>query len=154
MSNLAKEREIFESYLRQKGLKLTKQRQEILDTFLKTEKHLSTEELYRNVNERNPSIGLATVFRTLKLLAQADIAQEIVLGKTMKFEHKYGHRHHDHLICIECSGLIEAVNSKIEKLQNSLCRKFGFTPLKHKLQIFGICKSCQAKAKGGEIKKS
>jgi len=143
---MAKEKEIFIDFLKSKGLKLTKQREQILAVFLKTEKHLSVEELYDIVKRQDSTIGQATVFRTLKLLCEADIACQIELGdRRVRFEHKYGHGHHDHLICIKCDGLIEAMDPQIEKLQNVLCKRFGFRPVSHKLQIFGICRKCSQK---------
>jgi Fur family ferric uptake transcriptional regulator len=141
---MTKEYTIFLNFLKARGLKLTKQRERILDCFLKTEKHITTEGLYNIVRKKDSSIGQATVFRTLKLMAEADIANQTYLGdKTVKFEHKYGHKHHDHIICVKCSKLVEAMNPEIEKLQDNLCKKFGFIPLNHRLQIFGICKNCR-----------
>ncbi|NQT75191.1 MAG: transcriptional repressor [Candidatus Omnitrophica bacterium] len=135
---------MFISYLKKKDLKLTDQRKIILDVFLKTERHLSVEDLYNIAKKKDSSIGQATVFRTLKLLREADIAKEVDLGdgKT-RYEHKYGHEHHDHLVCLECGRSIEAVDSKIERLQDGLCRKHGFLPQRHKMEIFGICKKCR-----------
>ena len=140
------EKIIFVDFLKKKGLKLTRQREVILEVFLKTEKHLSVEDLYKIVKKKDKTIGQATVFRTLRLLSEADLARETDLGdKKKRFEHKYNHTHHDHLVCIECNKLIEAVNPQIEKLQNDLCVKAGFKLLKHRLEIFGICKQCQRK---------
>jgi len=141
---MAKEVDMFIDFLRKKKLKLTKQREEVLSVFLNTDRHLSVEDLYNIVKKKDPSIGQVTVFRTLKLLSEADIAKEVNFGdKKIRYEHKYGHEHHDHLICTECGKFIEAVDPEIEKLQDSLCRKFGFTPKKHRMQIFGLCKKCK-----------
>lgn len=141
---MLKEKAIFRDFLKQKGLKLTQQREEILETFLKTEQHLSTEDLYKVIKKKKFGIGQATVFRTLKLLTEAGIAKEVRLGdKRVRFEHEYGHQHHDHLVCQVCSKLIETVDFEIERLQNVLCKKFQFTPTSHRLQIFGMCKQCK-----------
>lgn len=141
---MSRELGIFIDYLRKKDLKLTDQRKIILDVFLKTERHLSVEDLYNIAKKKDSSIGQATAFRTLKLLCEADIAKEVDLGdgKT-RYEHKYGHEHHDHLVCLECGRFIETMDPKIEKLQDELCKKHGFTPQRHKMQIFGICKKCR-----------
>ncbi|MFC1508085.1 Fur family transcriptional regulator [Candidatus Omnitrophota bacterium] len=141
---MAKEMQIFIDYLKKKDLKLTDQRSIILNTFLKTERHLSVEDMYNIAKKKDSSIGQATVFRTLKLLCEADIAKEVDLGdgKT-RYEHKYGHEHHDHLVCLECGSFIEAVDVRIEKLQEELCKRHGFTPKRHKMQIFGICRKCK-----------
>jgi len=143
------EKTIFIYFLRRKGLKLTRQREAILDAFLKIEEHPSTEELYKVIKRKDSSIGHATVFRTLKLLTEAGIAREIDLGdKRVRFEHGHGHRHHDHLVCQVCSKLIETVDPEIERLQDDLCKKFDFIPTSHRLQIFGICKECKKGHRG------
>jgi len=140
---MTKERESFVSFLKKQGLKLTDQREEILNSFLKTEKHLSVEELYAIVKKKDPKVGQATVFRTLKLLCLADLAQEIDLGdKKTRYEHKYGHTHHDHLVCKSCGKCIEVLDFNLERLQNKLCQKLKFRPQRHRLEIFGICKDC------------
>ncbi|MFC1514789.1 Fur family transcriptional regulator [Candidatus Omnitrophota bacterium] len=134
---------IFEHFLREKDLRLTYQRKKILDIFLKTEKHLSVEDLYDIVKKKDKRIGQTTVFRTLKLLCQAGIAQEVDLGEKMiRYEHKHGHPHHDHLICVRCGACIETVDSRIERLQEELCRKYKFTPQKNRMEIFGLCSRC------------
>ena len=136
--------EVFNRYLRSKNLKLTHQRQEILKAFLSTEKHVTTDEFYDIVRKKSPRIGHATVFRTLKLLCEADIAKALNLGdKRVRYEPKYGQRHHDHLICSKCGTFIEAFDQEIEKLQDKLCKRFGFKPRSHRLEIFGVCKECK-----------
>ena len=143
---MREEQRIFVNFLKENKLKLTIQRRHILDTFLDHEKHLSAEELYKIVKRKDPKIGQATVFRTLKLLCYAGIAREVILDDMIvRYEHKYGHEHHDHLVCVECSKCIETLDPKIEKLQEALCKKFSFSPQNHKMEIFGICKVCSAK---------
>ncbi len=140
--------EVFNEYLKSKGLKLTHQRGEILKAFLRTEKHMTTEELYDIVRKRSPYIGHATVFRTLKLMCEADLARRIELGdKISKFEHKLDHPHHDHIICSKCGKCIEAADDRIEKLQIELAKKFSFTPTSHKMEIYGVCSDCRKKEK-------
>lgn len=134
---------IFTDFLKRRNLTFTKQRERILDIFLKTESHLSVEELYDILKKHNADIGQTTVFRTLKLLSEAGIAREVEMGdKKIRYEHKFGHDHHDHLICTSCGKIIEAVDPNIEKFQHDLCKKFGFTAHKHSLKIFGICNQC------------
>jgi len=137
---------IFEKYLLTKNLKLTQQRKEVLRFFLKSERHLSVEELYDIIKKKNPTIGHTTVFRTLKLLCDADIAREVNFAdKIIRYEHKYGHEHHDHLICLKCGKFVEAMDPKIEELQIKLCEQFGFIPIKHRMEIFGLCQKCNKK---------
>ncbi len=144
---MAKELDIFINFLRTKNLKLTNQREEISNIFIRTQKHLTTEDLYNIIKKKDPNIGLATVFRTLKLMCEAGIAREVDFGdKRIRYEHKYGHEHHDHLVCTKCGKFIEVMDMEIEELQDNLCRKFNFFPIRHKMQVFGICKKCK---KGG-----
>ena len=121
--------DLFVGYLREKVLQITKQREEIFRCFLSTDTHLSVEELYSLVRKKDPKVGQTTVFRTLKLLCEADIAKEVDFGgRVQRYEVKYGHKHHDHLVCTKCGEFIEAVDERIEELQDKLCKKFGFIP--------------------------
>jgi Fur family ferric uptake transcriptional regulator len=60
-----------------------------------------------------------------------------------RYEHLFGHAHHDHLICTECGKLIEVVDSEIEALQNKLAQKHHFTVTDHHVEIYGQCPDCQ-----------
>ncbi len=140
---MRKEIEILEKFIKEKGLRYTPQREEVLRIFLSVEKHLSADELHKMVKTKNSSIGYTTVYRTMKLLEEAGLCNEIDFGDGIsRFEHRYGHEHHDHLICVKCGGYTEVVKPKIEELQEKLVKEKHFTPLRHKLQIFGICSKC------------
>lgn len=141
---MRKEFQIFADFVTSKNLRHTPQRDKVLGVFLKTERHVSVEELYKLVKKEDPAIGHTTVYRTMKLLSESGLCQEFDFGDgIIRFEHKYGHEHHDHLICTRCGRFIEAFSPEIEKMQDSLTRKYAFTPLRHKLQIFGICRKCR-----------
>ncbi|MHB9156366.1 MAG: Fur family transcriptional regulator [Endomicrobiales bacterium] len=138
-----KEETIFEEYLATKNLKHSKQRDEILDMFLNTERHLTAEELYRLVKEKNQAIGFVTVYRTLKLICESGIGRELRFKDgPARYEHLYGHQHHDHLICTGCGQFIEVVDLEIERLQDKLFKTHGFTPEGHRMELYGICKKC------------
>jgi len=134
----------FADFLADKGLKITSQRQLILDAFLKKEGHFTSEELYDIVKKKDPSIGQATVYRTMKLLVEAGIAREVDFGDgALRYEHKYGHDHHDHLICTVCNKNIEVIDEQIEELQEKLAKSHGFHLTAHKMYLYGICKECR-----------
>ncbi len=140
---MRKEIEILEKFISDKGLRYTPQREEILKVFLSVERHLSLDELYKIVRKKNPGIGYVTVYRTMKLLAEAGLCNEVDFGDGIsRFEHLYGHEHHDHLVCVKCGKYEEATKPEIEKLQDELAKERRFIPLRHKLQIFGICRKC------------
>jgi len=139
-----KEKEIFLEHIQKAGLRRTSQRDLILEMFLKTEEHLSSEDLYWLVQKQDPSVGHTTVYRTLKLLADAGLAREVRFGdgKTY-YEHHYNHEHHDHLICTECGKIIEFFSAEIEDLQDKMAEKYGFRLTNHSLRMWGICEDCQ-----------
>ncbi len=135
-------------YLVVQGLKSTIQRDAILKLFVDAGEHLSAEELYERVKKRYPGIGYATVYRTLKLLAGAGIAEERRFedGFT-RYEFKATEGHHDHLICTECGDIVEFENEQIEILQRNVAKKNGFHVQSHKLEIYGLCSSCHKRKK-------
>lgn len=139
--------DIFTEYLSKQRLKMTPQRRTILDVFLKEESHISSEELYTLIRNEDSSIGQATVYRTLKLLAESGIAKSVDFNDgVIRYEHKYGHEHHDHLVCEHCGKTIEAVDHEIEHLQEELAKKHGFVLTHHEMYLFGVCKECQEKS--------
>lgn len=139
-----KEEEVLKQYLAKNGLKLTKQRKLVLDAFISHEKHVSAEELYRETYSHEPSIGLATIYRTLGLLSKCGLAQARHFGDGQtRYEHTYGHKHHDHLICLKCGDILEFHNQKIESLQVEVTKEHNFEVLSHKLEIYGLCSKCR-----------
>jgi len=131
------------SYLEGRGLKSTAQRDYIAGTFFRSSTHISLDELLRKVRRKNPNIGYATVYRTMKLLTEAGlaIARQFGDGQT-RYENLPEDGHHDHIICIKCSRIIEFQNQKIEQLQAETAKRHGFKVLDHKLELYGYCSRC------------
>jgi Fur family ferric uptake transcriptional regulator len=135
--------EAFNRYIVSRGLKQTRQREVILATFLEVDKHIDVEELYQRVRDRNPSIGHATVYRTMKLLTECGLAHERHFGDGMaRYEQVSRKNHHDHLICTRCGRIIEFSNPVIEQLQEEIAAAHGFTIFDHKLELYGQCAEC------------
>jgi Fur family ferric uptake transcriptional regulator len=138
--------EVFAEYLAAENLKMTPQRRVILDTLLKKNDHLSSEELYALVKKRDASIGQATVYRTLKLLSDSGLIEPLDFADGVtRYEPCYGKDHHDHLICENCGKNIEIVDDVIERRQEQLAREHGFTLLRHKMYLYGLCPECRKK---------
>ena len=133
-------------YLSGQGLRSTTQRDHILQVFVDAGQHLSAEELYLRVKKTHPGIGYATVYRTLKLLAEAGLADERRFedGFT-RYEYKASNSHHDHLICTKCGVILEFENERIEALQQDVARKNHFLVQSHKLELYGLCGACRGK---------
>ena len=144
---MKEEQRLFENYLRSNGLKLTSARKTVLKAFLNTEGHISAEDLLAAAKRIDPGLGQATVFRTLKLLADSGLAQDACQDEgPRRYEHVYKHSHHDHLVCVECGKLIEFCHPEIEKAQNEIFREFGFRATGHRLELRGLCAECASKA--------
>jgi Fur family transcriptional regulator, ferric uptake regulator len=142
-----KETAIFEKFISEKGLRHSKPRELIIQTFLNMEKHVTIDELWVEVKKKYPSVGYATVYRTMKLLHESQLCREIRFEEgTTLYEHLYGHNHHDHLICTQCGLLVEVVEEEIEKLQERLMKRHGFLPQSHRMNLYGICKDCRTSA--------
>jgi Fur family transcriptional regulator, ferric uptake regulator len=137
-------------YLAGQGLRSTSQRDTILGVFVDAGRHVSAEELYARVKKAHQGIGYATVYRTLKLLADAGLAEERRFedGFT-RYEYRATDGHHDHLICTRCGRIIEFENERIEQLQQDVARKNRFLVQSHKLELYGLCAACQ-KGKAGK----
>jgi Fur family ferric uptake transcriptional regulator len=140
----------FRQILKERGFKSTRQRDDIVRVFMESGSHLTVDELYQRVRQRNPRIGYATVYRTLKLLAQSGWASSRQFGdRTARFEHQTEGQHHDHLICLACGKIVEFESERIEELQSHIARKKGFQIFEHKLELYGRCSDCPFKEKGG-----
>ena len=141
---ITEEEEVFLKHIQKKGLKRTSQRDLILHVFLRTEEHLSHEDLYRLVKQEDPTVGQTTVYRTLKLLTEAGLAREVRFGDgRTHYEHNYKHQHHDHMICSECGKIIEFFSAELEAIQDAMAAKHKFEVTQHLLRIIGICAECR-----------
>jgi Fur family transcriptional regulator, ferric uptake regulator len=150
---MTEEKEIFHQHIQSAGLKRTAQRDLILDVFLRTEEHMSSEDLYNLVKKEDQTVGHTTVYRTLKLLVDAGLAREVRFGDgRTRYEHNYKHPHHDHMICTECGMTIEFFSAELEAIQDAVVAKYKFTPVQHSLRIFGLCENCQ-RTKGVKLMK-
>lgn len=134
----------FKDYLLTQGLKSTRQRETILDEFLRAGSHLSTEDLYLRLRSKNPRIGYATVHRTLKLFSECGIAEQRHFGDGQaRYEATAHDEHHDHLICTVCGKILEFEDSRIENLQNEVAESHGFSIERHRLELYGRCPDCR-----------
>jgi len=140
------EEDRFRDHLKRKGLKFTPERELILKEVFSSHKHFDVEELFLRLRKKNKAISRATIYRTIPLLIESDLIREALRCRDrVYYEHIFGHPHHDHLVCIECGKIIEFKNEKLEKLQDVICKKYGFEPIEHRLGIKGYCGRCQKK---------
>lgn len=133
----------FKDHLRAQRLKSTAQRDTIVRAFLDTQRHVSVEELYTEVRRRNPRIGYATVYRTMKLLTECGVAAERHFRDGEARYESAEKRHHDHLICERCGKIVEFEEPRIEELQEQMAKRLGFQFTGHKMELYGVCRDCR-----------
>ncbi len=132
--------ERFREYLATQGLRLTRQRQAIAEVFFRSGAHLSLLDLLDLAREVQPSVGYATVYRTMKILAESGLATEHKFAEgSVRYEPSFEGEHHDHLICIDCGRIVEYEDDEIERLQEELARRHGFEVVSHRHEIYGSC---------------
>lgn len=132
------------SNLKKAGLKVTNPRRKILEIMEKAaDHHMSAEDVYRLLLESGEEIGLATVYRVLTQFEEAGLVQRHYFesGQSV-FELDHG-THHDHLVCVKCGRVEEFVDNMIEKRQQEIAERAGFSITDHSLNIYGVCKDCQ-----------
>ena len=138
--------EEFRRYLREHGLPVTTQREQVAEAVLASRGHLSVEDIEQQLRERGLRIGKATVYRTLDILARSGMITERDFGEGFRrYERVPGHPHHEHLICTRCGKVIEFTNDRLERLKALVAEEYGFQHHHHRLDIYGLCRECQAK---------
>jgi Fur family ferric uptake transcriptional regulator len=132
--------------IRKAGLKVTLPRVKILEILESSpSRHMTAEDVYKALLEKGEEIGLATVYRVLTQFVTAGLAEKHHFeGGQAVFELDRGH-HHDHLVCENCGRVEEFVDETIEKCQEKIAKKHGFTIRDHSLIIYGCCsrKECR-----------
>ena len=130
-------------------LKSSTRRELILETLAAMGRHVTAEELLREVRGRDARIGAATVYRTLRVFQESGIvAERRFEGGATRFE-LVSDEHHDHLICTACSTIIEFEDEAIERDQHRIAKAYGFLLREHRHELYGICASCQQRGAKG-----
>jgi Fur family ferric uptake transcriptional regulator len=141
-------KERWRTYIQDRRLNVTAQREAIVEQFLRTRDHVSIDELLTKVRKRQPRVGYATVYRTLKLLVDSGLAVERQFGDGQARFEVVGD-HHDHLICVKCGLILEFEDDDIEMLQDKIAERLGgFTVLRHRHELYGMCPKAMGDASG------
>lgn len=147
LSNKQKEyfKKIFFAYLKEHKLRFTPQRHLILNAVLNSEQHLDAETVTNIVKKQDSSVGVATVYRTLRMMTSAKFLTERYFeGSRAQFEFvDLGGDHHDHIICNQCKKIVEFFNEDLENLQIKIANELNFTLQNHRMELFGVCQQCQ-----------
>ena len=143
----AVQKHVFLDYLASRNLKLTRQRQAVVDQIFRDSGHFEADELVERLKSGRARVSRATVYRTLELLRECQLVEKLDFGTPRRFyEHVTPGEHHDHLICTRCGNVIEFHNERLEALQREICNNFAFQDSHHSLRIFGLCSKCSQAA--------
>ena len=135
--------DIFKDFLKENQLRWTPQRKAILKVFLEQEGHVPIDDLQKKINAEAPTIGIATLYRTMKLLMDSGLAEMHTFNEKTTYERLYQIKHHDHLICKNCGKTVEFEHPLIEKYQLEVCELYGFALKSHRMELFGVCNECR-----------
>lgn len=139
--------ERFQQFLRANSLKFTQEREEVLERFFRLDEHIEADELLVRMRRAGSRVSRATIYRTLDLLVQADLARKVRLGTDhYYFEHILGRRQHEHMICLGCGKVIEWTDPELDRVLESNLQKQGFVATRYSLQVFGHCPACAGSA--------
>ena len=132
--------------LRERGVRLTRQRQILLDLIDKSGKHLDAESLYQMAQALDPKLNRVTVYRTLKMLKEGGLVDELDLMHFGGDQHYYETRlkqEHAHVVCLSCGKVEEFFGEPLQKLRRQVESHFGFHIVVARTEIGGYCSHCQ-----------
>jgi len=135
-----------EGSLKQRGVRLTRQRQILLELIDHTGAHLDVEQLYSMAKERDPKINRVTVYRTLKMLKAGGLVDELDLMHYGGDQHYYETRlkqEHAHVICLRCGRVEEFFGEPLQRLRKQIEIHFGFQIMLARTEVGGYCAHCQ-----------
>lgn len=134
---------LFRGYLAGQNLKMTQERRGILDEVFSSDEHFGADELHLRFVRKKVRMSRATIYRALDHLVKSGLVRRVYLDQKKAFyEHVYGRRHHEHMICLSCGKVIEFSDDPLERRQERVCRDLGFKALRHSLRIVGLCSDC------------
>lgn len=136
--------QVFREYIRQRGLRRTPEREEILREIFEIHGHFDVDELHLRLRNRGTKVSKASIYRVLPLLIDCGLVREVDFSDGhWHYEHIYGHAHHCHLRCLRCGEILEFEEPTLNRLEEQLAREYGYRIKGHQLQVHGYCATCQ-----------
>lgn len=148
-------KQIFSTYLKEKGQRQTPERFMVLEEMYNSDGHLDADELFFRIKNAGARVSRATVYNTLELLIECGLVQRHQFGQNQYFyERAYAYQQHDHLICRECGAVMEFCDPRIMEIQRLMEKIYDFTVDSHSLHLFGKCtnpETCARKKQQQEV---
>jgi Fur family ferric uptake transcriptional regulator len=136
--------EAFRAYLRDRNLPVTSQREAIARVVLGSDRHLSADDIERELAVGGVMIGTATVYRTLEVLVRSGLVMERDFGEGFRrYEPARDAPQHEHLICTICNRVTEFRDERLERMTTLLAESNGFLRQRQRLVIDGVCADCR-----------
>jgi Fur family ferric uptake transcriptional regulator len=144
-ASLDEARRLWSAFAAERGLNTSRARDAVVDVFFGMKDHATLQELFDLARKRHAGVSFATVYRTMRLLDEAGLAdaRNFGGGKSTLYEVAAGRAHHDHLICESCGCIVEFVDDEVEALQDQIARRYGFSLLRHRHELYGLCAECR-----------
>lgn len=133
----------YQQILKEKGVRITRQRLAILEIFREEQKPLSAQIIYNKLKEDDDKLQLSTVYRNLNTFVVNNMIRKMEFdleNKESYFELQNGEHHH-HLVCIECGEIIPLC-CPLKKYEQEIGEKTGYEIKEHRIKLFGICPNC------------
>lgn len=140
--------------LRKHGCRLTPQRRSVLEILIKNQHHPTVEQIYDQVSQDFPMTSLATVYKTVGLLKEIGEVREISFGGGGNRYDGYDPSSHPHLICIECSRIVDLDLPILNQLPETVATEMGYRIIEHRFDFFGVCPECQTAKLTNERKRT
>lgn len=140
------EKKQFKRLFQQQGVDQFDLRFQVLEAFLKLEKHVTIKDIQNQLASDKSYLDEAFVQNSMDLLCRFGFATKIEFEhKQTQYEHRHLGLHHDHMVCTKCGNILEFKDEAIERLQYKVADAYGFHMLQHKMEIYGICSNCKEK---------
>ena len=138
--------ERLDAFIKMKGLRHTPQRNAIVEVIFDSDEHFTPDELFEKLRTTDAQASRATIYRTLTLLTEAGLLQEIDLGDGQTtFDPNFLNKpSHNHLVCVDCGEVIEFEDGHLEVLNDCITRRLGFQPVKQSLRIEACCEELRS----------
>ena len=133
-------RSIFQAFLKKRNKRQTPERFAVLEEIYQTDDHVDADDLYVRLKQDGTRVSRATVYNTLELLLECDLVVRHQFGKNQaKYERAYSYWQHDHLICMDCSELLEFCDPRLQSIQEMVADIYEFDIKHHSLNMYGHC---------------